>query len=86
MTGRGPGKEQLEDIAQQAQRDLNTYQSKTGTGKGRTTGLDDYGVNDTVDKKFPGASVKVGENLVSNRSYDRRIPADEGGVPDETGR
>ena len=87
MSERGPGKEQLNEIAQQAERDLNTYQSKTGTGKGRVSGLEDYGVNDTIDQKFPGASVKVGgENLITNRSYDRPIPPDEGGDVDETGR
>ncbi|KAK3290271.1 uncharacterized protein B0H64DRAFT_479294 [Chaetomium fimeti] len=85
MTERAPGKEQLKEVAQQAERDLNTYQSKTGTGKGRTAGLDDYGVNETVDKKFPGATVKVGENLVTNRSYDRPIPTDEGGDVDDKG-
>lgn len=73
-------------IAHQAEQDLNTYQAKTGTGKGRATGLEDFGVNDLAENKFPGASVKVGENLVTNRSYDRRIPGDEGGVVDETGR
>jgi hypothetical protein len=86
MSEHGPGKEQLSDIAQQAERDLNTYQSKTGTGKGRVSGLEDYGVNETVERKFPGATVKVGENLVTNRSYDRQIPADEGGDVDERGR
>ncbi|SPQ19883.1 178b9d30-eecb-4b68-aabd-a9fefff89e21 [Thermothielavioides terrestris] len=86
MSERGPGKEQLSDIAQQAERDLNTYQSKTGTGKGRVSGLEDYGVNETVERKFPGATVKVGENLVTNRSYDRPIPANEGGDVDERGR
>lgn len=86
MSGRAPGKEELSKIAQQAERDLNTYQSKTGTGKGRASGLEDYGVNDTVEQKFPGATVKVGENLITNRSYDRQIPADEGGDVDETGR
>jgi hypothetical protein len=86
MSERGPGKEELSEIAKKAERDLNTYQSKTATGKGRASGLEDYGVNDTIDQKFPGASVKVGENLVTNRSYDRRIPADEGGDVDETGR
>jgi hypothetical protein len=86
MAERGPGKEQLNEIAQQAERDLTTYQSKTGTGKGRASGLEDYGVNDTIDRKFPGSTVKVGENLVTNRSYDRQIPADEGGDVDDTGR
>ncbi|KAH6855432.1 hypothetical protein B0I37DRAFT_442279 [Chaetomium sp. MPI-CAGE-AT-0009] len=86
MTERGPGKEQLNEIAQQAERDLNTYQSKTGTGKGRASGLQDSGVSDTVERKFPGATVKAGEDLVTNRSYDRPIPTDEGGVVDDKGR
>ncbi|KAL2192607.1 hypothetical protein P885DRAFT_47325 [Corynascus similis CBS 632.67] len=79
MAGRAPGKEQLNDIAQQAEREMNTYQSKTGAGKGRTTGLDDYGVNDTVENKFPGSDVKVGDDLVTNQGYNRRIPPYEGG-------
>ncbi|KAL2134970.1 hypothetical protein VTI74DRAFT_10197 [Chaetomium olivicolor] len=86
MSERGPGKEQLQDIALQAERDLNTYQAKQGTGSGKTSGLEESGVNEAVDKKFPGATVKSGENLVTNASYDRRIPADEGGVVDDTGR
>ncbi|KAK4157405.1 hypothetical protein C8A00DRAFT_40244 [Chaetomidium leptoderma] len=34
MSERAPGKEQLHKIAQEAERDLSTNQSKTGTGKG----------------------------------------------------
>jgi hypothetical protein len=86
MSGQEQDKAKLNEIAHQAERDLNTYQSKTGTGKGRATGLEDYGVNELAENKFPGASVKVGENLVTNRSYNRRIPGDEGGDVDETGR
>lgn len=86
MTGPPPGREHLNEIAQQAERDLNTYQSKTGTGKGRVSGLDDYGVNDPVEKKFPGSTVKAGDDLVTNRSYDRPIPPDEGGDVDDKGR
>ena len=84
MSQKAPGKEQLKDIAAQAEQDLNTYKAKTGTG--RATGLDDYGVNERVTQKFPGSDVKVGENLVTSASYDRRIPGDEGGVVDDTGR
>jgi hypothetical protein len=32
MSEHGPGKEQFREIAKQAKRDLNIYQSKTGTG------------------------------------------------------
>lgn len=62
MSERGPRKQQLNEIAQEAERDLNTYQSKTGTGKGLVTGLQDYGVNDTAERKLPGVTVKVGKN------------------------
>ncbi|KAK4102304.1 hypothetical protein N658DRAFT_566370 [Parathielavia hyrcaniae] len=86
MSQQGPGKDQLNDIAQQAERDLNTFQSKTGTGKGRVSGLEDFGVNDTIDQKFPGATVKVGADNITNKSYNRRIPGDEGGDVDDTGR
>lgn len=86
MAGQSPDKSKLNEIAHQAEQDLNTYQSKTGTAKGRATGLEDFGVNELAEKKFPGAHVKVGEDLVTNRSYDRRIPGDEGGDVDERGR
>ncbi|GAB1312512.1 hypothetical protein MFIFM68171_02722 [Madurella fahalii] len=86
MAGQEPDKSKLNEIAHQAEQDLNTYQAKTGAGKGRATGLEDFGVNDLVEDKFPGASVKVGEDLVTNRGYNRRIPGDEGGDVDETGR
>lgn len=86
MSGNAPDKSQLNEIARQAERDLNTYQSKTGAGKGRVAGLDDYGVNAGIDRKFPGATVKAGEDLVTNASYDRPIPPDEGGDVDDKGR
>ncbi|KAL2022955.1 hypothetical protein VTK56DRAFT_4170 [Thermocarpiscus australiensis] len=86
MSQQGPDEAKLSEIAVQAERDLNTYQSKTGTGKGRATGLEDFGANDLAEKKFPGATVRVGEDLVTNRSYDRQIPPDEGGDVDDRGR
>lgn len=86
MSQRGPGSDKLNKTAQEAERDLNTFQSKTGTGKGRTSGLEDHGVNDTIDRKFPGSNVKVGSNVITNAGYGRQIPGDEGGDVDEKGR
>ncbi|KAL2255569.1 hypothetical protein VTK26DRAFT_3115 [Humicola hyalothermophila] len=84
MSQKAPNKEQLNEIAAQAEQDLRSYQAKTGAK--RETGLDDYGVNELVTKKFPGSDVKVGEDLVTSASYNRRIPGDEGGVVDDKGR
>ncbi|KAK0726220.1 hypothetical protein B0T21DRAFT_413561 [Apiosordaria backusii] len=72
----------LTKIARDAERDLNTYQAKTGSHK---QGLDDTGVTDT-SAKFPGSTVKAGdEDLVTSKSYNRRIPGDEGGDRDDKG-
>jgi hypothetical protein len=52
----------LNEIAQQAERDANTYNSKTGAA--RRTGLDeDSGVNTASEQKFPGSKVVYGEGL-----------------------
>ncbi|KAK3939743.1 hypothetical protein QBC46DRAFT_354772 [Diplogelasinospora grovesii] len=76
--------EKLNEIARQAERDLNTYQAKTGTGQ--TTGLEDAGVNELSEDKFPGSQAKYGDDLVTNAGYNRRMPGDEGGDVDERGR
>ncbi|KAK3331357.1 hypothetical protein B0H66DRAFT_613706 [Apodospora peruviana] len=78
-----PDSAKLNEIAKQAERDLNTHKSKTGK---RVTGLGETGIDDTVEKKFPGAKVQSGEEFVSSRSMNRRIPPEEGGDVDERGR
>ncbi|CAM1500492.1 Fc.00g096540.m01.CDS01 [Cosmosporella sp. VM-42] len=71
-----------EQIAKDAERDLNTYQSKTGNA--RPQGLDDAGVNSYAEKKFENAGVEYGDELSTNRGYNKRIP--ESDVLDDRGR
>lgn len=73
-----------EQIAKDAEADLNTYQAKTGSGRGETN----YGagVGSYAENKFEGAEVTSGEDLVTNRGYNRRIPESEGGDRDDRGR
>jgi hypothetical protein len=71
-------------IAQQAEADLNTHQAKTGSG--RSMGLDDAGVDSSVEGKFNDANVEQGDELSTNRGYNKRIPPSEGGVVDDRGR
>lgn len=79
-----PTSEQLRDIANQAERDLNTYQSKQGLNN--YSGSDDAGVDSGVEKNFPGAEVKYHPDLSTNPGYNRRIPPEEGGDLDARGR
>ncbi|EOO01597.1 hypothetical protein UCRPA7_2890 [Phaeoacremonium minimum UCRPA7] len=79
-----PTSEQLRDIANQAERDLNTYQSKQGLNN--YSGSDDAGVDSGVEKNFPGAAVKYHPDLSTNSGYNRRIPPEEGGDLDARGR
>lgn len=73
-----------EAISKQAEADLNTYQSKTGNA--RPQGLDDAGVNSFAEKKFDSAQVEYGDELSTNRGFNKRIPPSEGGVLDDRGR
>ncbi|KAI8294509.1 hypothetical protein K4K59_005059 [Colletotrichum sp. SAR11_240] len=68
-----PSKDQLNEIAAQAQLDLNTYQSKTGAA--RPMGNDDAGVSSVAERKFPGASVSVQGDPTNNVSYKPEQPA-----------
>ncbi|KAI1866933.1 hypothetical protein JX265_007509 [Neoarthrinium moseri] len=77
-----PG-DKLRNIAEQAERDLNTYEAKTGH---RSTATDDAGVDTRVEQKFPGAEVRYGDDLSTNRGYNKRIPPEEGGDLDARGR
>ncbi|PON26539.1 hypothetical protein TGAM01_v204549 [Trichoderma gamsii] len=73
-----------EEISRRAEEDLNTYQSKTGNA--RPQGLDDAGVNSYAEKKFDSAKVTYGDELSTNRGYNKRIPPSEGGDLDARGR
>jgi len=73
-----------QDIAYQAERDLNTSQAKDGRGKPSSS--DDSGVDTSVEQKFPSSNVTHGDDLVTNARYNRRIPVEEGGNLDDRGR
>ncbi|KAM0820646.1 putative SMP domain-containing protein [Seiridium cardinale] len=79
-----PGEQELRNIADQAERDLNSYQAKTGAGKSSSS--DDAGVDSRVENKFPGAQVQYDTDLSTNASYNKRIPPGEGGDLDSRGR
>lgn len=72
-----------EDISRQAEVDLNTDQAKVGS---RQQGLAEAGVDSHAEKKFPGAEVLTGDELSTNRGYNKRIPPSEGGILDDRGR
>ncbi|KAL8877183.1 MAG: hypothetical protein Q9198_004756 [Flavoplaca austrocitrina] len=63
-------------IAQQAERDLNSYDAKRGTNKSLSE--TESGVNEGVSAKFPGSVVKTGSQA-SGQGDNREIPVDEGG-------
>ncbi|KAI8226161.1 hypothetical protein K4K55_008612 [Colletotrichum sp. SAR 10_96] len=76
-----PSKDQLNEIAAQAQLDLNTYQSKTGAA--RPMGNDDAGVSSVAERKFPGASVSVQGDPTNNVSYKPEQPAKDPAQDDD---
>lgn len=78
-----PSKDELNKIAADAERDLNSYQAKQGLNN---VSVDDSGVDGIVEKKFPGAEVKSGTEISTNAGYNRRIPPEEGGELDDRGR
>lgn len=78
-----PSKDELNKIAADAERDLNSYQAKQGLNN---VSVEDAGVDSIVEKKFPGAEVKVGTEISTNAGYNRRIPPEEGGELDDRGR
>jgi len=81
-----PDTARLNDIAQQAESDLNSYESKTGNKRDKKTGLENAGVCDVVTNKFPDSTLRYGDDLVTNAGLNRRIPPDEGGDIDDHGR
>ncbi|KAK0612434.1 hypothetical protein B0T17DRAFT_511627 [Bombardia bombarda] len=80
MAGQKPDSAKLNEISRQAERDMNTYQSKAG--RARSAGLEGFGANESAEGKFPGSSIKAGDDIVTNRGYNRRIPTEEGGDVD----
>ncbi|KAJ3568469.1 hypothetical protein NPX13_g6413 [Xylaria arbuscula] len=71
-------------IAEEAERNLNTYENKTGAHKQSSN--DEAGVDSRVVNQFPGGSVKYGDDLSTNAGYNKRIPPEEGGDLDARGR
>ncbi|KAI4171847.1 MAG: hypothetical protein LQ343_003924 [Gyalolechia ehrenbergii] len=63
-------------VAQQAERDLNSYAAKTGVNKSLSES--ESGVDEGVTTKFPGSTVKTGSQA-SGAGDNREIPVDEGG-------
>ncbi|KAJ8083435.1 hypothetical protein PM082_009309 [Marasmius tenuissimus] len=83
-----------DEIARQAEADLNSYQAKTGTGqKGLKTASDAPGVDSNVEKKFSGAQVVTGDDsstvITSGfrrmKENDKDIVADSVPVKDRSG-
>ncbi|KAL8899263.1 MAG: hypothetical protein Q9207_006284 [Kuettlingeria erythrocarpa] len=70
------GQDPLE-IAQQAERDLNSYQAKQGNHNKSDSALES-GVDEGVTTKFPGSTVKTGSKA-SGAGDNRQIDVDEGG-------
>jgi hypothetical protein len=79
-----PTSENLRNIAEQAERDLNSYEAKTGAHK--TSSSDEAGVDTRAENKFPGASVRYDGDLGHNSGNSKRIPPEEGGELDSRGR
>lgn len=73
-------------IANRAEKDLNTYQAKTG--EARKQADNDSGTNAMAEKEFAkyGAELKDGDELSTNAGFNKRIPPSEGGETDDRGR
>ncbi|KAF2211722.1 hypothetical protein CERZMDRAFT_68432 [Cercospora zeae-maydis SCOH1-5] len=72
------------EIAKQAERDLATQEAKGNTKKNASDSANESGVNENVETKFPGATVKIGGQGAGD---NREIPLDEGGsINKETGQ
>ncbi|KAI0447994.1 hypothetical protein F4803DRAFT_495971 [Xylaria telfairii] len=76
--------ENFRKIAEKAERNLNTYEAKTGAHK--TFRNDEAGVDTRAENQFPGAQVRYGQDLSTNAGYNKRIPPEEGGSLDDRER
>ncbi|KAK5629597.1 hypothetical protein RRF57_005312 [Xylaria bambusicola] len=79
-----PSADDFRKIAEEAERNINTYESKTGAHK--TSPSDDAGVDTRVENQFPSSSVRYSDDLSTNAGYNKRIPPEEGGDLDARGR
>ncbi|OKL59393.1 hypothetical protein UA08_05447 [Talaromyces atroroseus] len=75
----------LTDIAHRAEKDLNSYQKKQGVGQ-QSVSATESGVNEHVERDFPGAEVRYGNDVSTGGSGSRKIPPREGGDFDARGR
>ncbi|KAI0460466.1 hypothetical protein F5B21DRAFT_451905 [Xylaria acuta] len=79
-----PATEDFRKIAEEAERNLNTYEAKTGAHK--ISRNDEASVDTRVENQFPGSQVRYGQELSTNAGYNKRIPPEEGGDLDVRGR
>ncbi|KAI1815997.1 hypothetical protein GGS20DRAFT_278152 [Poronia punctata] len=79
-----PTNDTFRKIAEDAERNLNTFENKTGANKTSTN--DEAGVDTRVENQFPGAEVRYGRDVNTNAGYNKRIPPEEGGDLDARGR
>ncbi|KAK3070098.1 hypothetical protein LTR53_011040 [Teratosphaeriaceae sp. CCFEE 6253] len=94
MSAEYEGQDPLQ-IAQQAERDLNSNAAKTGAstesqgnrrGHGASDSTAESGVDQSAENKFPGSTVNYGSG-VSGAGDNREIPVEEGGdVNPDTGK
>ncbi|KAI5868145.1 hypothetical protein GGS23DRAFT_591941 [Durotheca rogersii] len=66
-----PSSETLRDIANQAEKDLNTYEAKTGVHE--TSPNDESGVDTRVDQKFPDAELRYDKDSKAHASSPSRV-------------
>ncbi|CDM33760.1 hypothetical protein DTO013E5_1523 [Penicillium roqueforti] len=81
-----PTTEELKHVSLNAEKDLNSYQAKQGSGK-KSDSTAESGVDEMVERRFPQpTSVKYGPGSAASGSDHRVIPEDEGGVRDDRNR
>ncbi|KAJ5163417.1 uncharacterized protein N7500_005247 [Penicillium coprophilum] len=81
-----PNTEELNKVAFDAERDLNSYQAKQGLGK-KSDSTVESGVDEMVDQRFSQPTgVKYGPGSTASGSDHRVIPEDEGGTRDDRNR
>ncbi|KAI1751425.1 hypothetical protein F4782DRAFT_531451 [Xylaria castorea] len=67
--------ENFRKIAEEAERNLNTYEAKTGAHK--TSRNDEAGVDTRVENQFPGSQVRYGQDLSTNAGYNEFDPTNK---------
>ncbi|KAL1981469.1 hypothetical protein VTN96DRAFT_2641 [Rasamsonia emersonii] len=75
----------MSNIAFKAQQELNSHHKKRGTER-KSLSADESGVNQRVEKDFPGSEVRYGMSVTGGGGARRKIPPEEGGEYDARGR